>query len=180
MPKHLLDAAQVSPSLEQVGREGVPEDVGVNALRVESGLLSEPAQDEERACARERSALGVQEQVRSVAPIQVRPPAGEVAPQCIRGLPAERNDALLVPLAHAAHEAVVQVDASALEPDSLADAEARPVKKLDERAIAKRARRGPVRGADEAFDLGRGQSSRQSRASSRKLDLGRWVIHAQA
>ena len=36
--EHLLDAAQIGPALEQVSREGVPQEVRVDALRLEPGL----------------------------------------------------------------------------------------------------------------------------------------------
>jgi len=35
--EHLLNGAEVSAAFEEVGREGVPEQVGVNALRLEPG-----------------------------------------------------------------------------------------------------------------------------------------------
>src|SRR4051812_3582234 len=48
MPEHLLDATQVGASLEQVRREGVAEQVGVDAPGFEAGLLRELAEDQER------------------------------------------------------------------------------------------------------------------------------------
>ena len=97
--EHLLDAAQVGAALEQVRRERVAEQVRVDALRVEAGGRGEPAQDQERARPRERAALRVQEQLGPVAAVEVRPAAGEVAPQRLGGLAAERDDALLAALA---------------------------------------------------------------------------------
>ena len=44
--EHLLDAAQVGASLEQVRRKGVAEQVRVHALRLEACLLGEAAQDQ--------------------------------------------------------------------------------------------------------------------------------------
>ena len=49
MPEHLLHGAEVGAALEQVGRERVAEQVRVNALGLEPGLLGEAAEDEERA-----------------------------------------------------------------------------------------------------------------------------------
>jgi len=39
MPEHLLHAAQVGAPLEEVGGERMPEEVGMDAGRVEAGLL---------------------------------------------------------------------------------------------------------------------------------------------
>ena len=54
--EHLLHAAQVGAALEQVGREGVAEEVRMDAIRVEPGDGCEPAQDQEGAGARQRAA----------------------------------------------------------------------------------------------------------------------------
>ena len=54
MPEHLLDGAQVGASLEQVRRERVAQEVGVDALGLEPCLVGEAAQDEEDAGAGER------------------------------------------------------------------------------------------------------------------------------
>src|SRR4051794_39626804 len=72
MPEHLLDRAQVGASLEQVRCEGVPQEVRVDALGLEPGLVGEAAQDQKDACARERPAVRVQEQLLPVAPVEVR------------------------------------------------------------------------------------------------------------
>ena len=118
MAEHLLDAAQVGAALEQVRGERVPQEVRMDALRLEAGLLGEPAQDQERAGAGERPALRVEEELGPVAAVEVRPAAGEVAAQRLGRLPADRDDALLAALADRAHEAVVEVDAALLEPDA--------------------------------------------------------------
>ena len=47
MAEHLLDAAQVGAALEQVRREGVAEQMRVDALRLEARLLGQAAQDHE-------------------------------------------------------------------------------------------------------------------------------------
>src|SRR3954470_12516197 len=70
--EHLLDGAEVGAALQQVGRERVPQDVRMDAVRVESRLLRQLAEDQERAGARERAALGVQEQLRPVPAVEVR------------------------------------------------------------------------------------------------------------
>ena len=54
MPEHFLDRAQVGASLEQVRRERVAQEVGMDALGLEPGLVGQAAQDEEDAGASER------------------------------------------------------------------------------------------------------------------------------
>ena len=63
MAEHLLDAAQVGAALEQVRREGMSEEMRVDALGLETGALGEPAENQEGTGPRQRSALGVQEQI---------------------------------------------------------------------------------------------------------------------
>ena len=69
--EHLLDAAEVGAALEQVGRERVAEQVRVDALRLEAGLLGEAAQDQEGAGAGQRAALRVEEELGPVAAVEV-------------------------------------------------------------------------------------------------------------
>ena len=63
MPEHLLNAAEVGAALEQVRRERVPQQVRVDAFRLEARAPGETPQDQERACARERPALSVEEEL---------------------------------------------------------------------------------------------------------------------
>src|SRR4051794_4241901 len=77
--EHLLDAPEVGTALEEVRRERVPQEVRVDALRLEPRLLRQLPEDEERAAARERAALRVQEELGPVPPVEVRPAAREVA-----------------------------------------------------------------------------------------------------
>src|SRR4051794_37673225 len=65
--EHLLDCTEVGASLQQVRGEGVAEEVGMDALRLEPGLTCEAPQDEEGAGAGERAAACVQEQLLPVA-----------------------------------------------------------------------------------------------------------------
>ena len=138
MAEHLLDAAEIGAALEQVRRERVAQQMRVDARRLEAGLLGQAAQDQERARAGQRAALGVQEELRAVAAVQERAAAAQVAAQRVGRAPAERDDALLAALADRADEALVEVDAAPLEADRLADAQARAVEELDERAVAQR------------------------------------------
>src|SRR5581483_6232229 len=89
----------------------------------------------------ERTALRVQEELGSVAAVEVRPAAREVAAQRLGCGPPDRDDPLLAPLADAADEALVQVDAGALEPDGLADSQTGAVQELDEGGVAEGAGR---------------------------------------
>src|SRR5438046_2062563 len=98
MAEHLLDAAEIRPSLEQVW---------MDALGVEPCPCGPPAKDQERACAGERAALGVQEELRPAAAVEVRPAAGEVAAQGLGGRTPDRHDPLLAALAETADEALV-------------------------------------------------------------------------
>ena len=123
--EHLLDAAQVGSAFQQVRRERVPQQVRMDARGVEARLGGEAPQDQERAGARQRAALRVQEELGPVARVEVRAAAGEVAPERLDGRASERDDALLVALAGDADEAVVEVDPRLVEPDRLGDAEAR-------------------------------------------------------
>ena len=88
----------------------------MDALRIEARLRGQPAQDEERAGAGQRAALGVQEELRPVPAVEVRPAAGEVAAQRLDRLAPERDDPLLVALADAADEPVLEVDAPRSSP----------------------------------------------------------------
>lgn len=66
MSEHLLNRSQVCSALEQVRGKRVPEQVRVDAERVETGFLSELAKDQEGAGARQSAASGVQEEFRAV------------------------------------------------------------------------------------------------------------------
>src|SRR5262245_60647289 len=127
----------------------------MDAPRLEPGLLREPAQDEERAGPRQRAALGVEEELGHVSPVQERPAAAEVAAERIGGVTAERDDPFLAALADRAHEPLLEVDASALEPDCLAHSEPGAVEQLDEGPVAQVARSCPRRGLDQALGLPR-------------------------
>src|SRR5690349_3085888 len=105
----------------------------MDALRLQARLRGEPPEDQEGARAGERAALGVQEQIGPVPAVEVRAAAAQVAPQRLDRRAPDRDDALLPALAGAADEPAVEVDAALLEPDRLADAEARAVEQLDKR-----------------------------------------------
>jgi hypothetical protein len=78
MSEQFLNGSEVGTSLEQVRREGVPQQVGVDTLRLEACFRGEPAQDQENAGAGEAAALRVQEELRAMATVEKRAPAREV------------------------------------------------------------------------------------------------------
>ena len=93
--EHLLDAAEIGASFEQVSGERVAEQVGVDPLRLEPCLLCQPAQHEEDPGTGQTSALGVEEELRPVTAVEVGAPAREVAPQRVGRGPAQGDDPLL-------------------------------------------------------------------------------------
>src|SRR5688500_104235 len=95
MAEHLLDAAEVGAALEQVGGERVAQQMRVDALGLQAGFLGQPAEDEEGTGPRERPAARIQEELRAVAPVEVRPADGDVAAEGVDGRTAERHDPLL-------------------------------------------------------------------------------------
>ena len=158
--QHLLHRAQVSASLEEVRRERMPEEVRVHPDGLEARALRELAQDEERAGARERSAARVQEELSAVAAIEVGTTEREVAANGLGGGSSERHETLLPALAEDTDDAFLERDARFLEPGGLRDAQPGAVEELDERAVAKRARRRPDGGVYEPFGLGRRECAR--------------------
>src|SRR5919197_4248819 len=177
--EHLLDTAEVGAALEEVRRERVPEQVGMDPLRLQARARREPPQDEERSRARERSALRVEEELRQVAPVEERPPAREVAAERLGRLPPDRDDPLLVALAEAADEPVLEVDAAALERDRLRDAQARAVEELGERAVAKVARLRAGGRLDEPLGLRRRERAREPPRPAGQGELGGGVVGAR-
>jgi hypothetical protein len=143
---------------------------------LEPGLLREPPQDEKCPRAGQRAALGVQEQLRPVPPIQEWPPPAQVPAERVDGAASERDDPLLASLADRADEPFLQIDAPALEADRLTDPEAGAVEQLDESAVAKVARAGPGGSFDEARGLARRERPRQPTRSPGEADVCRGVV----
>ena len=81
VPQHLLNRPEIGSALEQMCREGVAQQMRMDALGLETGRCCEASQDEECAGAREPAALGVQEELGPVALVEVRATAREVAAQ---------------------------------------------------------------------------------------------------
>ena len=113
VPEHLLDAAEVGPALQEVRGERVAEEVRMDPPGLETGSLGQPAQDQERARARERAAPGVEEELGAVPRVEVRAPARQVAPERIRRLSPDRDETLLRPLAEGPNDAFLEMSARA-------------------------------------------------------------------
>ena len=78
MAEHFLNASEVGSSLEEVGREGVPEQVWMNPFGLQPRFCCQAPQDQERAGPGQRAALGVEKELAAVLPVQMRSPAGQV------------------------------------------------------------------------------------------------------
>ena len=118
-----------------------------------------------------RAALRVEEELRPVPLVEVGAPVREVAPQRLDRVPAHRDDALLVALAGAADEPLLEIDAGAVEADGLAHAEAGAVEQLDQRAVAHRSAASSPRPPRSAAAASAGESVRGSlRAPARQLE----------
>src|SRR3954452_8285523 len=122
VPQHLLDRAEVGAALEQVRGEGMPQEMRVDALRIEARLLGEPPEDQERAGPGQCAAFRVQEQLGAMSPIEVRAPSSEVAAEGLDRVPPDWHLTLLGALPDPPHEPVVELDAVFVEPDRLGDA----------------------------------------------------------
>jgi len=180
MPEQLLHAPKVGSALEEVRRERVAEQVGMNPLGLEPCLAREAAEDLERARARERPPARIEEELGPVAPVQVGPSVREVAAERVGGLPSERNDALFPAFAQSPDEAPFEVDRAPLETNGFADAQAAAVEDLNEGGVPLGARSGSHRRVDEALDLAGRERPRQPARSPRQLELGCGVLVAPA
>src|SRR4051794_20386975 len=109
----------------------------MDTFGLEPGLGRQLAEDQKCTGPREAAAFRVEEEFRAVTHVQEWAPTTQVTPQCLRGLPADRDDALLRAFADAAHESRLQIDTRLLQADRLADPQSGAVQKLDERAVAK-------------------------------------------
>lgn len=132
----------------------------MNATRLEPGAVGELAQDEEGSCTGERTAARVQEELVTVAAVEVRAAQREVPANRLRGWAPERDEPFLPALAENAYDAVFYGDAVLLEPDRLRHPKAGAVEELHEGAISQSTRSGADRGVDQPFGLRRRQRAR--------------------
>lgn len=109
MPEQLLDDAKIGPMLEQMGGETVPEHVRRQGT-LNTGLAGaffDAAPEGGRM--KGRAAAGEKDGARGSGPNQLRATQLQVALQGGDGLPANRDDALLVALANHAQKAAFKV-----------------------------------------------------------------------
>ena len=180
VPEHLLYRAQVSASFEEVRGEGMAEEVRVHACRIETRFRGQAPEDEEGAGPGQRAALRVEEKLRAVPAVEERPAPGEVAAHSLDAFSSKRDDPLLVSLAEAPHDAVVQVDPAPVEPDRLADPEPGSVEELDERPVAEGPWSRPVRRLDQTLDLAGRERAGEAIAAPREVELGRRIVLSAA
>ena len=96
--EHLLDRAEIGPALEQVRREGVAEEVGMHAARLEACAVGELSEDQERACASQRAAADVEEQLRPVPAVEMWAAEREISTNGLRSRTPEGDEALFISL----------------------------------------------------------------------------------
>src|SRR5712691_8168906 len=154
--------------------------MGMDASRLQPGLRCEPAQDQEGAGPRERTALGVEEELGPMAAVEVGPAAREVAADRLGAPAADRHDSLLRSLADAADEAAVEVDAALVERHGLRHAQSRAVQELDERAVAQVTRLRAGGGVDQPLRLPGRERPRQLPPAARQIEVGAGVVVARA
>jgi hypothetical protein len=125
----------------------------MDPLRLEPGLRGEPPEDQKRTGARQRPALGVEEELRTVSAVEVRPASGQIAPQSIDGVTPDGHNPLLPAFADRPDEPLVEIDSRPIERDRLADAKPGSVEQLDQRTVPERPGRRPAGRVDQAFRL---------------------------
>src|SRR5580765_484947 len=178
--EHLLDAAQVGSAFEQVRGERMPQQVRVDALRVEARTAGEAAQDQKSARAGEGATLCVQEELRAVPLVEIGAPVREVAAERLDRVAPDRNDALLVALAGATNESLLEVDAGSVETDGFAHAEPRAVEQLDQGPVAHHAGGRAGSRLDQPLSLRRRERARELAPPARKLERGGRAVGARA
>jgi len=161
VPEHLLDGTEVGAALEQVRREGVSEQMGVDPRRLEPCLVGELSQDEECAGTRQWAATCVQEQLGPVASVEMGTTEREVTPHRFGGWASERDESLLATLSDHSDDSLLERDAALVQADRLRDTQAGPVEELDERSVPKGTWRGARCRVDQALGLGRRQRARK-------------------
>jgi hypothetical protein len=159
--EHLLNRSEVGAAFEQMRRERVAEEVGMNASRLEPSSTGKLPQDEEGPGARKRPAADVQEELGPVTTIQVRPAEREVPSNRLCCRAPERYEALLVSLSEHADDPLLERDATLLESDRLGHAQSGSVEKFDERPVAQRSRARAGGRVDEVLGLGRRKRARE-------------------
>src|SRR5664280_2848951 len=180
MSEQLLNDAQVRSSLQQVGRERMPERVRADPVpktgapgRRAKYLPPSPA-------IQPLAAHGEKDRPSAVrVPAPCRKPAGpdvgDVAPQPgHRHLP-DRHLALAIALAYHAHQTRVQRDVLQVQTDRLRYAQPRGVEKLEERSIADTNLRVVALHAQQSVNLVDAQHLREQAWLARQIEARRQV-----
>lgn len=127
VPQHLLHGAEIGAAIEEMGREGVPEGVGMNAP--DTRLKAELSHNPTHGTVGEAAAAGVAKDRPLRAPLSE---AGQDLDR--RG--GQRNLARLSPLAFAhMNDRSAEIKIVPVERGRLGDAEARPIEQLNEGEI---------------------------------------------
>lgn len=129
--EHLLDGPQVGSAFEKVRREGVSEEMRMDAPRFETRPVGELPQDQKCPCPRQWAAARVQEELRPVPTVEVRPAEGEVPANRFCGWASEGHQALLVALAEHTDDPLFECHAALLEPDRFGHAQTGAVEEFD-------------------------------------------------
>ena len=90
VPEHLLDAAEVGAALEQMRRERVAKEMRVHASGSSPAFSASRRRMRNTPARVERPAFRVEEQLRRLPSVQMRPPARDVAAKRFGRLPADR------------------------------------------------------------------------------------------
>ncbi len=99
--------------------------------------------------------------------------------QCDRRVSADRDDALLAPLAQHPGETIVQVDVTEREPDEFGDSHASAVKRLENRPIPASNRTIAHDHLDERRDLVERERLRKPPRNTRHLELCGRIVDAE-
>ena len=171
--EHLLNAAEVGAALEQMGGEGMPEQVRVDPQRLEARFLGEATENQERAGARQRAAAGVQEELGPRAAVEVGAAHCDVPAERFDRRPAERHDPLLRALAECTHDPVVEVDRAPVQ--AVASLTRRPAPYISSTSARSRIARGVV---PEAASISRSASAGESVRGRVLARRGSWSAAA--
>src|SRR4029079_16545734 len=128
----------------------------------------------------EGATLCVQEELRPVPLVAIGAPVREVAAERLDRVAPDRDDALLIALAGATDESLLEVDARAVETDGFAHAEPRAVEQLDQGPVAHHAGGRAGSRLDQPLGLRRRERARELAPPSRKLERGGRAVGARA
>ena len=180
VPEHLLDAAQVGAALRAGGSRTSGGGGAGGRARLEAGLRGELRRMRKAPARVSGPPWALRKSSGRWPAVEVGPAAREVAAQRLDRLPADRDDPLLVPLADAADDAGVEVDAALSRPTASLTRSPAPYRSST-RARSRRSR-GPVPfAASTSRSASPGESVRgRRRVAARKVQLGGRVVGSLA